>query len=218
MKYSTLIDNMDKVITLYCAANGDFAAIKTEIKEIRHPAAEAELSTYNTTIIDIEWKGNDICDSTTLVLDERDGSVHILKDMQSGCVDKDADLSDYDWEDLTAFVSEDDVANYDKVIKDKVVNTANEYASSGKYNYSVQACYSGHSVPDEEVKRFEDEAEELISKATFGELDAAYDSCIEFGAEFVTPIMVMREIGCKANSVYESLAINSVNVWDNVRP
>ena len=214
MKYSTLINNMDKVITLYCAANGDFAAIKTEIKEIRHPAAEAGLPTYNTTIIDIEWNGNDISDSTTLVLDERDGSVHILKDMQSGCVDKDDDLSDYDWEDLTAFVSEDDVVNYDKAIKDKVVNTANEYASSGKYNYSVQACYSGHCVPDEEIKRFEDEAEELISKATFGDLDKVYDDCVEFGAEFVTPIMVMREIGLKANSVYESLTIASVNVWD----
>ena len=214
MKYATLIDNMDKVITLYCAANGDFAAIKTEIKEIRHPAAEAELSTYNTTIIDIEWNANDISDSTTLVLDERDGSVHILKDMQSGCVDKDADLSDYDWEDLTAFVSEDDVANYDKVLKDMVVNTANYYTSSSKYDYSVQACYAGQRVPDEEVKRYEDEAEELISKATFCDLEKAYDACVEFGAEFVTPIMVMREIGCKANSVYESLTIASVNVWD----
>lgn len=127
MKYSTLIDNMDKVITLYCVANGDYAAINTVIKEIRHPAAEADLPTYNTTIIDIEWNGNDNSDSTTLVLDESDGTVHILKDMQSGCVDKDADLSDYDWEDLTAFVSEDDVANYDKVLKDMVVNTANLY-------------------------------------------------------------------------------------------
>ena len=125
MKYSTLIDNMNKVITLYCVANGDYAAIKTEIKEIRHPADEAELSTYNTTIIDIEWDGNDNSDSTTLVLDERDGTVHILKDMQSGCVDKDADLSDYDWDDLTAFVSEDDVANYDKVLKNMVVNALN---------------------------------------------------------------------------------------------
>lgn len=217
MKYSTLINNMDKVITLYCVANGDFEAIKTEIKEIRHPATEAELPTYNTTIIDIEWNSNDNSDSTTIVLDERDGTVHILKDMQSGCVDKDADLSDYDWEDLTAFVSEDDVANYEKVLKNMVVNTANEYASSSKYDYSVQACYAGQRVPDEEVKRFEDEAEELISKATFGELDEAYDDCVEFGAEFVTPIMVMREIGCKANSVYESLTIASVNVWDVVR-
>lgn len=78
----------------------------------------------------------------------------------------------------------------------------------------MQACYAGQRVPDEEVKRYEDEAEELISKATFGELENAYDACVEFGAEFVSPIMVMREIGCKANSVYESLTIASVNVWD----
>ena len=114
MNYSTLINNMDKVITLYCAENGDFSSVKTEIKAIRHPESEKALEKYNTTIIDIAWETKDNSDETTLVLDERDGTVHILADMQSGIADDPENLGDYEWADLTAFVCDEDVENFDE--------------------------------------------------------------------------------------------------------
>lgn len=107
MKYSNLVNNMDKVITTYCKANGIEGEVKTKIIAVRHPAEEKNLVTYNTTIFDIEWECDKMSDKTTLVLDERDGSVHILSDMQSGLADK-MPLEEYDWTDLTAFVCDDD--------------------------------------------------------------------------------------------------------------
>ena len=108
MKYSNLVNNMDKVITIYCNENGSEGDVKTTIIAVRHPAEEKNLVTYNTTIFDIEWSCGANSDKTTLVLDERDGSVHILSDMQSGLADADR-LEDYDWTDLTAFVCDEDV-------------------------------------------------------------------------------------------------------------
>ena len=213
MKYSTLINNLDKVIALYCAENGDFSLAKTEIKEIRHPESEKALDTYNTTIIDIAWETKDNSDETTLVLDERDGTVHILADMQSGIADDAENLGDYEWADLTAFVSDEDVDNFDERIKFLICEKAIEYRNT--MNYTVQACYAGQSVPDEEVKRFEDEADDAIDNATMGEFYEAYDRLLSYGCEEITPTAIMQEVGeYKAHSEYESLTIASVNVWE----
>ena len=213
MKYSTLINNMDKVITLYCGENGDFSSVKTEIKAIRHPESEKALDTYNTTIIDIAWETKDNSDETTLVLDERDGTVHILADMQSGIADDAENLGDYEWADLTAFVSDEDVENFDERIKFLVCEKAIEYRNTK--NYTVQACYAGQRVPDEEVKRFEDEAENAIDTATMGEFYEAYDRLVSYECEDISPSAVMQEVGeYNAHSEYESLTIASVNVWE----
>lgn len=213
MNYQTLINNMDKVITLYCAENEDFANIKTEIKAIRHPEREKDLPTYNTTIIDIAWESKDNSDETSLVLDERDGTVHILSDMQSGIAEDAENLGDYEWTDLTALVSTDEVENFDERIRFLTCEKAIEYRDS--MNYTVQACYAGQSVPDEEVKRFEDEADDAIDNATIGEFYEAYDRLVSYECENINPISVMREVGeHKAHSEYESLTIASVNVWE----
>lgn len=213
MNYSTLINNMDKVITLYCAESGDFGSVKTEIKAIRHPESEKALDAYNTTIIDIAWETKDNSDETTLVLDERDGTVHILSDMQSGIAEDAENLGDYEWIDLTAFVSTEDVDNFDERIKFLICEKAIEHRNT--MNYTVQACYAGQRVPDEEVKRFEDDAEDAIDKATMGEFYDAYDRLVGYECEDITPTAVMREVGeYKAHSEYESLTIASVNVWE----
>lgn len=213
MNYSTLINNMNKVITLYCAENGDFSSVKTEIKAIRHPESEKALDTYNTTIIDIAWETKSNSDETTLVLDERNGTVHILADMQSGIADDAENLGDYEWADLTAFVSAEDVDNFDERNKFLICEKAIEYRNT--MNYTVQACYAGQSVPDEEIKRFEDEAETAIDTATMGEFYEAYDRLVSYECEEITPTAIMREVGVnKAHSEYESLTIASVNVWD----
>lgn len=213
MKYSTLINNMDKIIALYCAENGDFGSVKAEIKEIRHPESEKDLETYNTTIIDIAWETKNNSDETTLVLDERDGTVHILADMQSGIAADAENLGDYEWADLTAFVSDEDVENFDERIKFLICEKAIEHRNT--MNYTVQACYAGQTIPDEEIKRFEDEAEDAIDNATMGEFYEAYDRLVNYECEEITPAAIMREVGeYKAHSEYETLTIASVNVWD----
>lgn len=213
MKYSTLINNMDKVITLYNYENGDFISLKTEIKKIRHPESEKALDTYNTTIIDIAWETKYNSDETTLVLDERDGTVHILADMQSGIADDAENLGDYEWADLTAYVSDEEVENFDERIKFLICEKAIENRNT--MNYTVQACYAGQTIPNEEIKRFEEEAEDAIDTATMGEFYEAYDRLLSYGCEEITPTAIMREVGeYKAHSEYESLTIASVNVWD----
>lgn len=213
MKYSTLINNIDKVIALYCAENGDFSSVKAEIKDIRHPESEKDLDTYNTTIIDIAWVSKNNSDETSLVLDERDGTVHILADMQSGIADDAENLGDYEWADLTAFVSDEDVENFDERIKFLICEKAIEHRNT--MNYTVQASYAGQTIPDEEIKRFEDEAEDAIDNATMGEFYEAYDRLVSYECEEITPAAIMREVGeYKAHSEYETLTIASVNVWD----
>ena len=130
MKYSTLINNINKVIRLYCAENGCFSSVKTEIIGIRHPESEKDLNTYNTTIVDIAWYTKDNSDETTLVLDERDGTVHILADMQSGIADDPDNLGDYEWADLTAFVCDEDVENFDERIKFLICEKAIEHRNT----------------------------------------------------------------------------------------
>ena len=213
MKYSTLINNINKVIRLYCAENGCFSSVKTEIIGIRHPESEKDLNTYNTTIVDIAWDTKDNSDETTLVLDERDGTVHILADMQSGIADDSENLGDYEWADLTAFVCDKDVENFDERIKFLICEKAIEHRNT--MNYTVQACYAGQTIPDEEIKRFEDEAEKAIDNATMGDFYEAYDRLVSYECEEITPTAIMIEVGeHKAHSEYESLKIASVNVWD----
>ena len=185
MNYQTLINNMDKVITLYCAEKEDFSAVKTEIKAVRHPESEKDLQTYNTTIIDIAWESKDNSDETTLVLDERDGTVHILADMQSGIAEDAENLDDYEWTDLTAFVSTDEVENFDERIRFLTCEKAIEYRDS--MNYTVQACHAGQSVPGE--------ADDAIDNAGIDEFYDAYDRLVSYECDNITPISVMREIG-----------------------
>lgn len=110
MKQSDLVNNMDKVVTLYCKGTGHDCEVSTKILAIRHPEEEKSIAVYNTTIFDIEWECEGMREQTTLVLDERDGSVKILSDMQSGNANE-KPIEEYEWTELTAFVFDEDFEN-----------------------------------------------------------------------------------------------------------
>lgn len=80
--------------------------------------------------------------------------------------------------------------------------------------FGVSASYSGHTVPDEEIKAFEDKAWNIIHKSTDNDISEAYDECLECGMEEneVTANEVLRTIGNRADTAYESLMVDSINV------
>lgn len=79
--------------------------------------------------------------------------------------------------------------------------------------FSVQASYCGH-CNDAAVAHFEAKAYIRISKATDAEIEEAYNDCIECGIDEteITSTDVLRTIGDKAETEYESLVVESVNV------
>ena len=80
--------------------------------------------------------------------------------------------------------------------------------------FSVQAIYCGQSTPSEEVNAYEERARDLILNASDSDFEKAYDECVECGIDDVemTSEHVLRCIGDKAETAYETLCVDSINV------
>ena len=85
--------------------------------------------------------------------------------------------------------------------------------NAGKNTLRVEASTCGHLV-DEWLREYEDNGEDDICKATEKEIEEAYDECVEYGCEEITPEEVLRQIASKAECHDEHASIDRVNVWE----
>lgn len=97
-------------------------------------------------------------------------------------------------------------------MRNEEINKAKHIARETVFN--VQACYCGHRVPDAEMERYEDDAEELIKNATDEEIEAAFDECVECGMDEneVEAVNILKVIGDKAPTAYETVTVEYVHV------
>ena len=93
------------------------------------------------------------------------------------------------------------------------IKTLNDFHEHKK-TFRVEGCYSGHNYGDEPINDFENKASDLILNATEEQIKEAYDVCEDYGCENITPEEIFREIGEKADSPYDNIGINRVNIWE----
>lgn len=97
--------------------------------------------------------------------------------------------------------------------REEIINTAYKYAKDGKF--SVQASYCDNSVPDVEIKAYEERAWLLIKNVSLEKLDESYNLVLLAGMEEddMTSEELLRYIGSYAQSDYDNLAIEQVVFW-----
>lgn len=85
--------------------------------------------------------------------------------------------------------------------------------NAGKKAIRVEASTCGHLV-DEWLCEYEENGAEDICKATEKEIEEAYDDCVDYGCEEITPEELLRQIASKAECHDEYASIDRINVWE----
>lgn len=101
-------------------------------------------------------------------------------------------------------------------MKNEIIKKAEEIIADinqGNKVIRVEASTCGHLV-DEWLREYEDNGEDEICKATEKELEEAYNDCVDYGCEEITPEELLRQIASKAECHDEHASIDRVNVWE----
>lgn len=101
-------------------------------------------------------------------------------------------------------------------MKNKIIKKTAEIIAdinAGKKAIRVEASTCGHLV-DEWLREYEENGAKDIRKATEKEIEEAYDDCVDYGCEEITPEELLRQIASKAECHDEYASIDRINVWE----